>query len=138
MADYLSRHPSPSNQNLQIRAEELWNTWFSVNKVDCEKVVLDERKRKEDEHQPITEKAATENKMAIKNENATESEMANKNEQAAGSESERESTLSKHEKQTTKNIIAQLMSEKMRQRWIVIQTVTRTKLAQSPSPTNRQ
>ena len=34
--------------------------------------------------------------------------MANKNEQAAGSKRERESTLSKHEKQTIKNIIASI------------------------------
>ena len=59
MADYLSRHPSPSNQNIQIKAEELWNNWFTVNKIDCKNFVLNEQKRREAEIQPITEKATT-------------------------------------------------------------------------------
>ena len=54
-----------------------------MNKIDCKKFVLDERKRREDKNQLITEKATTESKMANKNENATESEMANENEEAA-------------------------------------------------------
>ena len=37
MADYLFRHPSPSNQNNQAKAKELWNYWFTINKIDCEK-----------------------------------------------------------------------------------------------------
>ena len=50
MADYLSRHPSPSNQKNQIKAKELWNDWFTVNKIDSKKFVLAEQKRREAEN----------------------------------------------------------------------------------------
>ena len=46
MADYLSRHPSPSNKNNQIKAEELWNGWFTINKIDHEENVLNIQNRK--------------------------------------------------------------------------------------------
>ena len=31
MADCLSRHPEPSNVKNQIKAEDLWNNWFTVS-----------------------------------------------------------------------------------------------------------
>ena len=44
VTDYLSRHPSsPSNNNVQLKAEELWNYCFTVNKTKCEKIVSDEQ-----------------------------------------------------------------------------------------------
>ena len=33
MADYLSRHPSPSNNHHKIKAKELRNNWFTVDKI---------------------------------------------------------------------------------------------------------
>ena len=45
IADYLFRHPSPSNKTNQIKTEELWNDWFVVNETDDEKVVLDKHKK---------------------------------------------------------------------------------------------
>ena len=34
MTDYLSRHPSDSNSiDNKIKAEELWNNWFTVNEI---------------------------------------------------------------------------------------------------------
>ena len=63
MADYFSRHPSPSNQNSQIKAE-LWNNWFTVNKIDNKKIVLDQQKRQEATKQPIREKMTGEKKVA--------------------------------------------------------------------------
>ena len=96
MAVYLSRHRSPSNQNNQIKAEELCNDWFTVYKTVCEKFVLDEKKRREAENQPIREKTSTESKMAVKSK------------RTAGSESDRESTQCKQEKQTITNKIASI------------------------------
>ena len=62
MADYLSRHPSPSNKYNQIKAEELWNHWFPINKIDQEKTVLDIQNRKgTTSEQPIRRGIATEN-----------------------------------------------------------------------------
>ena len=74
MADYLSRHPSPSNKNNQIKAEELWNDLFTVYKIDFEKYVLDEQKRREAENRPIRAKTASESEMPNKNEMVIESE----------------------------------------------------------------
>ena len=54
MAEYLSRHPSPSNKNVQVKAEELWTNWFTVNKIKCGKIVSDKQTRRETENQPIT------------------------------------------------------------------------------------
>ena len=71
MADYLSRHPSPSNQNTQVKAEKLWNNWFTVNGIDCKKFVLDERNRQEATNKPITEKLTNERKVASDSEHAT-------------------------------------------------------------------
>ena len=105
MADYLSRHPSPSNQNNQIKAQELWNNWFTLNKIDYEKFVLDERNRQEATKKPITEKMTNERKVASESEHAT------------GTDSERENEICKKERQTIKGIIAsicnQASSEKM-------------------------
>ena len=60
MADYLSRHPSLSNKINQIKAEELWDDWFTVNNIDKKKPVLDEQNRQRKENQPIRDEAATE------------------------------------------------------------------------------
>ena len=49
MADPLSRHPSPSNNNAHVKAEELWNNWFTVSKINCEETVLDVQSRREEE-----------------------------------------------------------------------------------------
>ena len=43
MADYLSRHPSPNNNNEQKIKAELWNNWFTVNEItECK--IVSERK----------------------------------------------------------------------------------------------
>ena len=105
MADYSSRHPYPSNQNNQVKAEEQWNNWFTVIKIDYEKFVLDERNRQEATNKPITEKMTNEINVA------SESEQAN------DTGSERKNELCKQERQTIKGIIAsicnQASSEKM-------------------------
>ena len=33
MADYLSRHPSSSDNDINLKAEDLWNTWSTVNEI---------------------------------------------------------------------------------------------------------
>ena len=46
MADYLSRHPSPSNNNIKLRkAVELWDNWFTVNQIIVDKPVLMEQNK---------------------------------------------------------------------------------------------
>ena len=40
IADYLSRHPTEL-QGASVKAETLWNDWFTVNSVISLKVVLD-------------------------------------------------------------------------------------------------
>ena len=57
MAEYFSRHPSPSNNNEQLKAEELWSNWFTVNKIDVNKPVLVEQNNRN--KQPITSDLAT-------------------------------------------------------------------------------
>ena len=52
MAEFFSRHPSPSNKNEQLKAEELWSNWFTVNKIDVNKPVLVEQNNRN--KQPIT------------------------------------------------------------------------------------
>ena len=59
MADYLSRHPWPSNENNQIKAEELLNDWFTVNKIENKKLALDEQNRRRMGNQPIRGETAT-------------------------------------------------------------------------------
>ena len=54
MANYLSRHPSPSNNNVQVKAEEFRNNWFTVNKIKSERIVSDEQITQESENPPIT------------------------------------------------------------------------------------
>ena len=98
-ADYLSKQPSPSNRINQVKAEELWNNWFTVNKNDYEKFVLDEQKRQEATNKPIREQMANERKVA------SESEWT------AGNESESESELCKQERQTIKGIIASICNQ---------------------------
>ena len=93
------RHPSLRNQNNQVKAEELWNNRFTVNKNDYEKFVLDERNRQEATNKPITEKMTNERKVA------------SESEQATGSGSEREKELCKQERQTIKGIIASIFNQ---------------------------
>ena len=97
MADYFSRHPSPSNQNSQIKAE-LWNNWFTVNKIDNEKNVLDQQKRQEATKQPIREKMTGEKKVAGESERT-----------AKGKRKQNE--LCKQERQTLKGTIASICNQ---------------------------
>ena len=46
MADYLSRHPSPYEGNV-VKAEELFNNWFTINVIDGIKPTLNKAKRAE-------------------------------------------------------------------------------------------
>ena len=97
MADYFSRYPSPSHQNNQIK--ELWNNWFTVNKIDNKKIVLDQQKRQEVTKQPIREKMTGEEKVT------------GESERTAGVESERENELCKQERKTLKGIIASICNQ---------------------------
>ena len=45
MADYLSRHPSPSNGYNKLKAEEPWNNWFTVHEIIVDKPVLVEQNK---------------------------------------------------------------------------------------------
>ena len=94
MADYFSRHPSPSNQNSQIKAE-LWNNWFTVNKIDNEKIVLDQQKRQEPTKQPIREKMTGEKKVAGETAKAKR----------------KQNELCKQERQTLKGTIASICNQ---------------------------
>ena len=82
MADYVSRQLSPSNKNDQVKVEEMWNIWLTVNKIKCEKLLLDEQCGRGTETQPIT------------------GELAEKSDQTDNREVAIERALSKHEKQT--------------------------------------
>ena len=84
MADYLSSHPSPSNNNIKLKVEELWNYWFTVNEINVDKPVLVEQNK-----QPITG-----------------GELTNQSELARGSEASSDSELNKQCEQTIKSIIA--------------------------------
>ena len=64
MADYLSRQPSLSNKNIQIKAEELWNDWLTANKIDHEKIVLVEQNRRGTANQAISRSLASESEAA--------------------------------------------------------------------------
>ena len=88
MADYLSRHPSASNIIEQLKAEELWNNWFTVNEIDVNKPVLVEQNNRD--KQPIT------------------SDLANLSETARSGEAESENKLNKQCGQTIKSIIASI------------------------------
>ena len=125
MADYLSRHPSPSNKNNQIKAEELWNDWFTVNKIDKKKLlaldkkkVLDEQNRQRKENQPIRDETAIESektrekerpvenaKQTIKAEITSQKQTTKESERTDSAEKE---VLSKQEKQTIKGKIASI------------------------------
>ena len=85
MAVYLSRHPSPSSNNIKLKAEELWSNWFTVNEIDVDKPVLVELNK-----QPIT------------------GELTNQNELARNSDASSDSELNKQCEQTIKNIIASI------------------------------
>ena len=93
MADYLSRHPSPRNNNAQVRAEELWNNWFTVNKIKCEKTVLDARSRREKKIQPMT------------------AELREKSDRTDRGGMACETALSKQDQQTIKTIIASICEQ---------------------------
>ena len=83
-------------------AEELWNNWFTVKKIDCKKIVQHEQERREAENRPIRAKTANESEMANTNEVVIETE------RTAGCENDRESKLWKQEKQTIRSIIASI------------------------------
>ena len=83
MADYLSRHPSPSNNNIKLKTGELWNNWLPVNEIDVDKPVLVEQNK-----QPIT------------------GELTNQSELARSSEASSDSELNKQCEQTIKSTIA--------------------------------
>ena len=55
MTDYLSRHPSESNNNEnKIKAEELWHNWFTVNRITkTNKFVSEMQKPQQKQNQPI-------------------------------------------------------------------------------------
>ena len=40
MADFLSLQPSPSNKNIKLKAEELWNNSFTANEINVDKPVI--------------------------------------------------------------------------------------------------
>ena len=44
MADYLSRHPSPYDGNV-VKAEEMFNKWFTINVIDGLTPTLSKAKR---------------------------------------------------------------------------------------------
>ena len=87
MADYLSRHPLPSNKNNQIEAEELWNHWFAVNKIDLEKIVFYEQNRRGTASQAIS--------RGLSNVR----EMEKESERTESCENETENTLCKQEQE---------------------------------------
>ena len=72
MADFLSRHSSPSNKNNQIKAEELSKDWFTVNKIDKRKFVLNEQNRQRKENQLIRDETATESEKTKEKERPVE------------------------------------------------------------------
>ena len=85
MADYLSGHPSPSNNNIKLKAEELWHNWFTVNEIIVDTPVLVEQNK-----QPIT------------------GELTNQSELARSSDASSDSELNKQCEQTIKSIIASI------------------------------
>ena len=81
MADYLSRHPSPNNNNEhKIKAEELWNNWFTGNEITKCKLVSEKPSQQDTTQQPIKSKLASENEMqeSVKESNEAESTNVNK------------------------------------------------------------
>ena len=85
MADYLSRHPSPSKKDEQSKAEELWNNWFTVNKLDYAKFVLDTKNRKDSTEQPMRKTVTSKNErperknQPIRRSDAKENKMTEEN-----------------------------------------------------------
>ena len=118
MSDYLSRHPSPSIENNQIKAEELWNDWLTVNKIDEKKLLLDEQNRQRKENQPIRDKTATESERTKEKERPVENANQPIREQittvkqttkaSERTDSAEKEVLCKQEKQTIKSIIASI------------------------------
>ena len=100
IADYVTRHPSPSNNINQMKAEELCNIWFTVHERKCEKIVLGERKKRRTENQPITAE------LTVKSKRTVSRGVAGKN------------AMSKPEKLTIKSIIASICEPL---RWKAIQ-----------------
>ena len=70
MAAYLSRHPSPSNHNIKLKAEELGNNWFTVNETDVDKPVLVEHNK-----HPITGELTNQSELARSSEASSDSEL---------------------------------------------------------------
>ena len=81
MADYLPRQPSLSNNNVQVKTEELWNNWFTVNKIFCEKIVLDAQSRGENENQPITAEMKEKSDRTDRGGRASETELSKQDQQ---------------------------------------------------------
>ena len=84
IADYLSRHPSENNNNIhKIKAEELWNNWFTVNEITCNKLVSENQQKHNAETQPLADHSEKNNQshnrkdMASENGMTSESVMAN-------------------------------------------------------------
>ena len=89
MAGYLSRDPSPNNNNEQLKAEGLWNNWFTVNEFVNRPVLVEQNDRYK---RPISD------------------DLANLSETARNSEAASESKLSKPGEQTVRSIIASINS----------------------------
>ena len=66
IADYLSRHPSENHSNeKKIKAEELGNSWFTVNGIirnDKSVSATTRQKSSTNQNQPIGEQLASEGK----------------------------------------------------------------------------
>ena len=117
MADYLSRHSSPCIKTNQLKAEDLWNDWFTISKIDSKKFVLDEQNRRRTGNQPIRGRVTSESKTAkekerqanenqpIKTRIENEKQVVRKSERTDSAEKE---VLCKQEKQTIKDIIASI------------------------------
>ena len=78
MADYLSRHPSDNNSNInKIKAEELWNNWFTLNAITQNELVSANQKSQIRSNHPMREKLEGANKLS-ESENMTDTEDAAK------------------------------------------------------------
>ena len=117
----MSRHPPPSNKNNQIKAEELWNDWLTVNKSDKQKLVLDEQNRQRKENQPIKDEAAFESEKTKEKERPVENakqpiraKITSEKEttkESKRTDSAEKGVLCKQEKQTIKGINASINTQ---------------------------
>ena len=83
MADYLSRHPSESNNNKnKIEAEELWHNWFTVNQImKTDNIVSEVQKPQQKQNQPLGAKFASASDKQGNHTLASENEAAKANKQ---------------------------------------------------------